>query len=256
MAGMLKTGLAIAAVCLAARTHAQTPRVYREDLRGAPIGGTVLFADGFEKDADRDGAPDKWWRRRGKLTWDERVAHTGRHSVRIDGPGDWGRSCGQGNSRAFDLAQEHYFVVWVRAEGVAPRSVYLAAYYWDSKTKSAAGPRVESASIGPTHGWKKLAVRLPALPGAAASVWAGVSLVSRGQTGRVWFDDLQVVRPDPAAQPPPPTAPRPGVAKAVTFQGQEAVRLENDFARATILPHAGGRIVEYTLKATQTNAFR
>ncbi len=275
---------ALAAAWFAA---AAGPPAYREDLSGAPVGGKVVFLDDFEKDADRDGTPDKWWRRRGKLAWDDRVAHAGRRSIRIDGPGEWGRSYGQARTRAFDLAREHYFVVWTRGERVQPRSVWLTAYYWDSKTRRAAGPRVESARIAPASEWRKLAVRLPGLPGAAPTVWVGVSLVSRSQTGRVWFDDLQVVRPvaagakesrftgggAPTPRPPSgaprrrgsrrgwseasnPAAAQPGAAKVVTLRGRRAVRLENEWARVTVFPDAGARIAEYALKAIGANAFR
>jgi len=262
-----RTGLLLAGAVLAfaaARCPAEpsgqhrAPSLLGEDLYGAPAVGRILVSDGFEADADGNGVPDPWWRRRGRLAWDDAVYCSGRRAVRIDGPGEWGRSFGTGRRRAFDPTRDFYITVRVRADSaVAARSVRLVAYYWDSSTKRPAGPRVESPALGgPTDGWTKLAVHVPAMQRLTDSVWVGVSLVSTSPAGRVWFDDLQVLHPAPLD--PASIQPLEGKAAArrTRWNGQNAVRLENDWVRVTILPEAGGRIVEFTLKAAQTNVFK
>ncbi|HID11670.1 MAG TPA: hypothetical protein EYP17_10280, partial [Candidatus Latescibacteria bacterium] len=183
------------------------------------------------------------------------MSRTGRRSVRIDGQGQWGRGFGTGRKRLVQPTGDHYFVVWVRAEGVNPRSVFLTAYHWDARTKEPAGPRVYSRCLGPTEEWQPLAVLLPRLPRAVESNWAGVGLCSRSGTGSAWFDDFAVVR---ACHSPSMPAVKPELLPTIVEAVQEGtreVRLENRWLRLVVLPELGGRVVECTFKPVGTNFF-
>ena len=84
----------------------------------------------FEEDKDRDTRPDGWqafaFESPAKLTWDDRVAHSGSRSLRISdsaGPGDqrdWKRCTGRrvSVSRPVEPGSRYTLEVWGETRGV------------------------------------------------------------------------------------------------------------------------------------------
>ncbi len=151
----------------------------------------------FEQDRNRDEQPDGWrpfaFESPAKLAWDDRVAHTGRRSLRIsdsyrpEQTNDWKRRTGRWVSiqRPVEPGSSYRLEVWVKTEGVTGQAYAHLAWqrqgHWLSE--------VATQRLSGTHDWTKLSVTAVAPANADTLL---ISLNLSNSKGTAWFDDVKV----------------------------------------------------------------
>ena len=172
--------------------------------RLAPVGpANLILNPSFEIDLDEnnDLTPEEGWRAThsswrdttGRMAWDTSVAHTGGHSVRIEGVTTqlaW-------QTNPIDLAPGHKYrvTVWTRAQDLATDGTVKAVFacFSDGKWVGNAKPPA-TAEVAGDHDWaeRSYTVKPDDLPAEAKQFSLILALSKGGPDGKAWFDDARV----------------------------------------------------------------
>ncbi len=190
------------------------PSVGLAPARGADAVDQVrLLNPGFEQaDPDRAGMPLGWGVYPGshsdarlKFVWDDRQAHSGRHSVSIvvgSRNASWLPSETAGYANSLDqqelgrrrppavVGHEYILSAWVRAEGSAQQIAVLVLRWTNEQGWVPSYVREYFVLHG--NDWQRIAVSATA-PEGAKSVVPILQVGSSPEPGRIWFDDVALV---------------------------------------------------------------
>ena len=189
--------------------------VFLAALASGPVSGEQVVPSGWIRDGDggwissnlvrnpsvedgRSGEPAAWsLEDGGGGAWEGREGHTGKRSLRLDGPGSW-------RSQPFPLQAGLITTVTVysRLQGLGR---------WGSNARvdflDAGGKRVGKRELflRERHGWLAMRTAVEAPPGTVSGVLVGYLL---DRDLRVWYDDFDVrqwrpVKPEPPVMEPP-----------------------------------------------------
>lgn len=168
----------VAAVCSGAQV--QTVRI---------VGENIVPNGGFER-LDADGRAIGWQMPAEVYAIDDQVAHTGRHSLRIDN-----RDPNVYRLATADIpckpGRRYAFSAWIKTEGVkGDETGATICLEWSDADGNWMGGRYPAGFKG-THDWQHLARVSGPLPEGAASCHI-VAYLRKGMVGRAWFDDIEV----------------------------------------------------------------
>jgi len=176
--GMAACSILLAMVCSGAQV--QTVRI---------VGDNIVPNGSFER-LDAEGRPIGWQMPADVYAVDNQVAHTGRHSLRIDNR----------DPEVYRLAtadipckpgRRYAFSAWIKTEGVkGDETGATICLEWSDADGNWMGGSYPAGFKG-THDWQYLTWVSGPLPEGAASCHI-VAYLRKGMVGRAWFDDIEV----------------------------------------------------------------
>jgi hypothetical protein len=163
----------------------------------------VNFADNpsVEDDANRDRLPDAWqmsaYRSPAKLDWDDRVAHSGKHSLRIrdskhTSGKDWDENTGRwvsATKRPVTPGTTYTLEAWVKTKGVTGRAAVQIAWWNEGKWLAESS----SQPVTGTSDWQRVTLTAKAPAEANSAV---IYLGLGNSQGTAWFDDINMIEGD------------------------------------------------------------
>jgi len=169
-------------------------------LAGAAHGGwqpNLVDFPSAEDDRNRDDGPDGWesspFRSPAKLAWDDAVAHSGRHSLRISDSAaegtDWNQYTGRwvtAGRKAVAPGRAYTLGAWIKTDGVTGYASARIAWWHDGHWLAES----RTDQVRGTTDWRHMTVTAKAPAKATeAQVYLGLS----NSKGRAWFDDVALV---------------------------------------------------------------